>query len=129
MSVIKKRQFSCGLHHGKLNPLPADWKFSSMTPLQCVQCWFIGDLNRNIPPLHSLDSKNVAYLKFGNQMRNKMKCFMRVVEKEARAKGVWIKKKSKADQKAVMRLWEGINPDFTTNTVRARGRRRSCGAR
>ena len=91
-----------------------------MTSLQCIQCWFIGDRNRNIPPLHSLDSKNVKHLKFGNRVRNKMKCFMRVVEREARAKGVWIERKSKADQKLVMQLWEGIREEFTAKYCKSK---------
>ena len=47
---LQKRKLKVGFHHGTLNPLPVDWKFSSMTSLQLVHNWFMGDLNRNIPP-------------------------------------------------------------------------------
>ncbi|KAL7550473.1 LOW QUALITY PROTEIN: hypothetical protein ACHAWF_014863 [Thalassiosira exigua] len=56
---LKKRRLKVGFHHGKLNPLPKQWKYSSMTSLQVVQSWFIGDLRSNIPPLCTIDSINL----------------------------------------------------------------------
>ena len=96
-SSVKKRQLKVGYHHGMLNPLPVDWKFASMTSLQLVHNWFIGNLRQNIPPLRTLKSKNVAYIKGGNCTRLKMKCFMSVVEDEARQKQVWVKNPSSWD--------------------------------
>ena len=111
-SSVKKRQLKVGYHHGTLNPLPVSWKFASMTSLQLVHNWFIGDLKRNIPPLRTLNSKNVAYLKGGNITRNKMKCFMRVVEAEARQKQVWVEKPSRWDYSAITQMWDAIKEDF-----------------
>ena len=84
-----------------------------MTSIQIVQNWFIGDLRRNIPPLHNLDSKNVIYLTSGNNMRNKMVAFMRIVEVEAREKDVWIERPSDWDYRSVTRMWNAISADFS----------------
>ena len=46
---VKKRMLKVGYHHGALNPLSQAWKFSSMTSIQTVQNWSIGDLKRNTP--------------------------------------------------------------------------------
>ena len=113
VSSVRKRQLKVGFHHGTLNPLPVDWKFASMTSLQLVHNWFIGDLRRNIPPLRTLTSKNVAYIKGGNYTRLKMKCFMSVVEKEARQKQVWVQNHSSWDYCAITEMWDAIKEDFT----------------
>ncbi|KAL7538978.1 hypothetical protein ACHAWF_006258 [Thalassiosira exigua] len=121
---VKKRQLKVGYHHGTLNPLPRDWKFSSTTSLQLVQNWFIGDLKRNIPPLSTLDSKNVEYLKQGNHTRGKMVCFMKVIEAEAREKDVWIEKLGDWDYRSVTRMWDAIQDDFTAKYAKTRRRKK-----
>ena len=103
---LNSRKLTVGVHHGRMNVLPQQWTFSSMTSLQLVQNWFIGDVRRNIPPLCNLDSKNVIHLKGGNRTRNKMKSFMRIVEEEAREKDVWIADPSKWDYRAVTKRRE-----------------------
>lgn len=112
--VVKKRKLTVGYHHGTLNPLPSNWKFTSMPVLMLIQNWFIGDLNRNIPPLHTLDSKHVQYLLKGkgNKVRTKMKAFMKIVEAEAKAKDVWMEKMSDWDYTTVTRMWDAIKEDF-----------------
>ena len=85
-----------GLHHGKLTPLPVNWTYVSMTSLQLVQNRFIGDKRTNIPPLHALDSKMVNHLCSkrgnvqGNNVRTKMVAFMKIVQREAEDKDVWL---------------------------------------
>ena len=110
---VKRRKLKVGYHHGKLNPLPKNWKFSSMTSLMLIQNWFIGDLNRNIPPLCILDSKNVAYFTKGNNVRCKMAAFMRIVEAEAREKeDVWLEKLGDWEYRSITRMWNVISADF-----------------
>jgi len=110
---VKRRKLKVGYHHGKLNPLPKNWKFSSMTSLMLIQNWFIGDLNRNIPPLCTLDSKNVAYFTKGNNVRCKMAAFMRIVEAEAREKeDVWLEKLGDWEYRSVTRMRNVISADF-----------------
>jgi len=110
---VKKRRLKLGFHHGKLNPLPSTFEFSSMTSLQLVQNWFIGDLNRNIPPLYALDCNHVAFLKAGNRVRGKMVSFMKIVEREARAKDVWVDRPSDWDHGSVTNMWNAISHDFS----------------
>ena len=119
-ATVKKRKLKVGYHHGKLNPLTSTFQFAPMTSLQLIQNWFIGDLNRNIPPLYSLDSKHVEFMvngkggKRGNQVRNKMVSFMRIVEKEALLKHVWVEKQCDWTHHSVIRMWDAISQDFTT---------------
>ena len=119
-ATVKKRKLKVGYHHGKLNPLTSTFQFAPMTCLQLIQNWFIGDLNRNIPPLYSLDSKHVEFMvngkggKRGNQVRNKMVSFMRIVEKEALLKHVWVEKQCDWTHHSVIRMWDAISQDFTT---------------
>ncbi len=94
---MKKRKFTVGQHHGRLNVLPRDFTFSSMTPLMLVHCWLMGGVRHDIPALAQLDSKHVLFLKGGNKMRNKMESIMRIVEKMAREKNAWNGKMSDWD--------------------------------
>ena len=97
-----------------------------MTSLQLIQNWFIGDLNRNIPPLYSLDSKHVAFIKnrkggqHGNQVRNKMAAFMRIVRKEALSKNVWVEKPCDWTHHSIIRMWDAISHDFITKYCQTR---------
>ena len=120
---LNSRKLTVGVHHGRMNVLPQQWTFSSMTSLQLVQNWFIGDMRRNIPPLCNLDSKNVIHLKGGNRTRNKMKSFMRIVEEEAREKDVWIADPSKWDYRAATKMWEAIKPDFSRKYCQTKRKR------
>jgi len=112
-NLSPEAQFKVWYHHGTLTPLPPYCKLSTMTCFQCILCWFIGDPQRNIPPLHAISSKDCRHLKFGNSTRNKMKCFMRIVEREAREKEVWIEDMGDANEELVYHLWYAIKHDFT----------------
>lgn len=123
---VKKRQLLVGVHHGKLNPLPKAYTFSAMTSLQLIQNWFIGDLRRNIPPLCRLDSKNVAFLTRGNNIRNKMVAFMRIVEQEAKEKDVWIERLGDWNHESVTRMWNAISGDFSAKYCKTKRKKELC---
>lgn len=89
----KKRPYRVGIHHGRLNVLPRDYKFPSMGPLQLCENWLLGSERENIPPLCILDAKHVKHLPSGVKQRNKMVAIMKVVKKMAREKNVWIEKR------------------------------------
>jgi len=110
-SSVEKRTLTLGFHHGKLNPLPANWKPTSMTCLQLIQNWFISNKRDNIPALCNLDSRMVEHLKM-NKYRNSMKSFMSIVEKFAREKECWNEKPSLWSIKSVNSMWKAIEPEF-----------------
>ena len=83
-----------------------------MTTPMMIRNWFIGDMRQHIPPMCTLDSKNVMFISRGNSLRSKMIAFMRIVEKEARAKDVWIEKISDWDNRSVTKMWDAIKADF-----------------
>ncbi|KAL7550471.1 hypothetical protein ACHAWF_014861 [Thalassiosira exigua] len=85
-----------------------------------MQDWFIGDLRSNIPPLCTIDSINLQHLKVGNRVRNKMKSFMKVVERLARDKDVWLEKVSDWDYKSVTYMWDTIKEEFTNKYARTK---------
>jgi len=101
-------------HHGKIAPLPPNWKFTSMTCQQLIHNWFIGDSRNNIPPLCALDSSMIRHLNL-NKSRLSMKGFMRIVEEFARERDCWIEKESDWDYWSLNKMWETIKPDFTAN--------------
>lgn len=110
--LVKKRPYRVGQHHGRLNILPPDYKFPPMGPLQLCENWLLGSERQNIPPLCMLGSKDVMHLKSGNKQRNKMASIMRVVERMAREKNVWIEKTCDWDDVKVMNMWDAIGPEF-----------------
>ena len=110
--LVKKRRYRLGHHHGRLNVLPADYTFPSMGPKQLCENWLLGSERDNIPALCMLDSKDVNHLPSGNKQRNKMASIMRVVERMAREKNVWIEKTCDWDDDKVKKMWSAIGPEF-----------------
>jgi hypothetical protein len=116
--IRKKRKLNVGFHHGRLNVLPQDFKFASMTVNQFINCWLLGDNERNIPALCLLTSKEVMHFKsksgveIGNRTRLKMQPFMRIIEQYAKRKGVWIEKIQDWDASKVTKMWDAISDDF-----------------
>ena len=49
---------------------------------------------------------------------------MRIVEKEARKKVVWLEKKSDWDYRSVTQMWDAIKDDFVRSTEKLKGRQR-----
>ena len=95
-----------------------------MTCLLVIHYWLIGDRASNVSPVCALDSNNVRYISNGNKVRNKMNSFMRIVEKEARKKVVWLEKKSDWDYRSVTQMWDAIKDDFVRSTEKLKGRQR-----
>ncbi|KAL7494346.1 hypothetical protein ACHAWT_003470 [Skeletonema menzelii] len=61
--AMKKRKFSVGFHHNKLNALPPDFVFPSMVVPQFISCYLVGDVEKNIPPLGTLSSAEAGHCK------------------------------------------------------------------
>jgi hypothetical protein len=122
---ISDRHLKAGYHHKSMNPLPSNFKFCPMTSLQLIQCWFIGDAKRNIPPLFALNSDNVKFFG-GNKVRNKMVPFMGVVMKEAKAKDAWlIAGESDLNYASVNRMWDAIEDDFKAKYMNKKNTKRA----
>ena len=60
---VKKRVFSLGQQNGKLNPLPPNYKFPSMTTRQLIENWLIGNSAKNIPPLCTISADYIKHKK------------------------------------------------------------------
>lgn len=56
---MEKQQLEMGHAPKPPRPLPAYCKFFSMTSLECIRCWFLGDFRQNILPLHTLTSSTL----------------------------------------------------------------------
>lgn len=68
----------------RLNALPQNFVFPRMTRRVLTENWLVGCVKSNISPFATLGPKDVCHLPSGNNVRNKMKCVMGVIEKEAR---------------------------------------------
>ena len=73
LEQTKKRKFTVGYHHGKLNILPYTYQFPPMTFSQMILNWFLGSVSDNLPPLWTLSSKEVKHLNNGIMMWNMIK--------------------------------------------------------
>ena len=81
MENVKKRKFTIGLHHGRLNPLPADFKFPSMTLQQLVVNYLLGDSGNNVPPYVLLSPDYFWHHKPDMKSLSMMKVLMKYVRK------------------------------------------------
>jgi len=69
-----------GIHHGKLNPLPANWDFPVQSSiLEVIKLWLIGDAERKIPPFLYIQSRDVCHIKSGTGYLSKYRCVMKVI--------------------------------------------------
>ena len=57
VDLVKKRPYRVGQHHGRLNILSRDYKFTPMTPIALVQNWLLGSGRQDVLPLCLLESK------------------------------------------------------------------------
>jgi len=92
-----------------LTTLPEGWKPSTMTHLQLIETWFLGDVENNIPPLCTVKKLNI---KNDYNFKYKMKNFIKVVEAHGREKGVWIDDPKDWEPVSVDRMWGAIKEDF-----------------
>lgn len=118
VEFMKKRRLLLGFHHNKLNVLPRDYTFTPMSVTSFISMYLVGDAENNIPPLGTLRSSDVVHFKskkgtdIGNRVRGKMKPFMKIVEKYARRKGVWIEKICDWTPALVTKMWGAISDEF-----------------
>ena len=69
-----------GIHHGKLNPLPANWDFPVQSSiLEVIKLWLVGDAERKIPPFLYIQSRDVCHIKSGTGYLSKYRCVMKVI--------------------------------------------------
>lgn len=108
MQAVKRRRLTLGFHHGKLQCLPAHWKFPTMTCKQLFENWFIGNKRDNVPPFALLKHHHVDHIKNGAATLRKMKSFMKVIECHARDEGCWIESKADWTIGEVSKAWEKI---------------------
>jgi hypothetical protein len=120
---LKTRQYTVGFHHGKLNPLPSNWRYpKGLTLIQLINLWLIGVRDQNVPPLIQLDSIYVQHFDAGGKKFSKMSTVMRFVEEFGMNRGVWRIDNTTWNGKMVTDLWSAIWQDFapytSTTTVR-----------
>lgn len=112
MNAMKKRKFTIGFHHGKLNPLPANFQFPKMTAHQLIINWLLGDLTQNIPPYKNISTDFIKHIKYGIRKYNCMKVFMAFVENKARENECWY---DKWTYEHCVQLWETVGQRFIIN--------------
>ena len=113
---LKARQFTLGLHHGRLNPLPSDWCYpKGLTLIQLINLWLIGVKEQNVPPLALVNTHCVAHFDSNARKYSKMKQVMRFVEEFGRSRGVW-ECGMTWNGRLVTELWSAIWTDFTPYT-------------
>ena len=108
---MKKRAYTVGIHHGRINPLPSTWVYPQMNILSLITLWLIGNKAEGVPPLRRLTTANVRH--FDNQGRtlSKMRKVMGTVESFAREKKVWVKF-NEWNGETVTTLWSSIWGDL-----------------
>ena len=114
--LLKARQYTCGNHHGKFNPLPSSWRYpNKMTFIDLINLWLLGGGKElNVPPFMLLSPENVKHFDRRGKRFSKYKQVMKFVEKYGREKDVWLKttKTNRWNGKAVTDLWNAIWEDF-----------------
>lgn len=107
---LKERKITIGWHHGRMNPLPADWQYpNGVTLIQLINLWLIGIQRDNVPPLQKVSPHWVYHFDSQGRKYSQMKQVMKFVEKFGRARGVWA---SEWDGEKITTLWSAIWEDF-----------------
>lgn len=104
---VKKRKYRVGM---RLNVLPQNFVFPRMTRRVLTENWLVGCVKSNISPFATLGPEDVCHLPSGNNVRNKMKCVMGVIEKESRDKNVWMEKLADWNLERVTKMWGVVSP-------------------
>ena len=87
---LKLGKYTVGLHHGRLNPLPSEWRYpKGLTLIQLINLWLIGVKDQNVPPLAIINTHCVYHFDNNARKYSKMKQVMRFVEEFGRQRGVW----------------------------------------
>ena len=92
--IVQRRKFTIGLQRGILNPLPPNFKFTSMTTPQLITNWLIGNVSLNIPPLSKISPVHIRHTKNAIKKWNSMKALMAYIEKVGRRVNLWKNKLS-----------------------------------
>mmetsp|Transcript_30286 Transcript_30286/g.55641 ORF Transcript_30286/g.55641 Transcript_30286/m.55641 type:complete len:426 (+) Transcript_30286:2-1279(+) len=101
-----------GIHHGKLNPLPAGWCFPAHhTIVDVLKLWLIGDPEMKIPPLQYLHSGYVTFLKSGTGYLSKLRCVMKVVKHIGTKLDCWHEDHVWSMEK-ITTLWRAVSDDI-----------------
>ena len=124
MGNVKKRKFTIGLHHGRLNPLPANFKFPSMTLQQLIVNYLLGDSGNNVPPYSSLSSNYFRHHKPDMKSLSMMKVLMKYVKKVMHPKGFWYDKGSDWSYERCTKLWNEISTSDEFKDVCNKNKRR-----
>jgi len=101
-----------GIHHGKLNPLPADWEFpTSYSIIEVLRLWLMGEPEpMKVPPLRYVTSSYVGHIKSGTGYLSKLRCVMKVVNHCGEKLGCWYE--DGWDEEKVTYLWHTVWDDI-----------------
>jgi hypothetical protein len=89
-TVVKARRLKVGYFKNKLQVLPANWVFPSMTCYQLVINWLTTDFENNVPAFRLLKAPDVKHLgKSPMTQLRQMRAFMRIVEGLALENHAW----------------------------------------
>ena len=73
MEQTKKRKFTVGYHHGKINVLTYNNQLPPMTLSHLIVNWLLVSGSDNVLPLWTLGSKEIKHINNGVRMWNMMK--------------------------------------------------------
>jgi hypothetical protein len=125
---LKKRKLTVGNHHGKLNPLPASWRYPSrMNVIQMITLFQMGCPVEGVCPLKLLRSDLVNHFDAEGRDLSQMKRLMKVVQHFAEIRSVWRPRNARNfwNGATVTKLWDGIwsdlGPFLVTETMMADG--------
>ena len=122
-NYVKKRTYKIGLHHGGLNPLPANFRFPSMTFQQLIVNYLLGNQEGNIPPYSSLSTIFVNHNKSDARNLGMMKTLMNYVKQITFPKGLWYNRSSDWTYRQCNDLWSEVSKMNEFNDFLKKGNR------
>ena len=113
---MNKRKFTIGLHHRRVNPLPAKFKFpKGMTLFQLVTNWLIGNINQNIPLFQHLCSDFIKHDKNTAKHYNCVKILTNYIESKANKHQYCCKKSNNWAYQRCVHMWGKRGQKFILN--------------
>ena len=112
---LKRRKLTVGLHHGKLNVLPANWKYPKMTMVQLIHLYLMGSPSEGVAALRLCNSAHVGHFDKEGMNLSRMKRVIKVVEHYAKQRGVWKPLTGGSDYwngETVTKVWDGVWKDM-----------------
>ncbi len=112
---LKRRKLTVGFHHGKLNVLPASWKYPKMNLVQLIHLYQMGSPSEGITALRLCKSSDVNHFDKEGRNLSRMRRVMMVVQHFARMRGVWKPLTAGSDYwdgETVTRVWDGVWKDL-----------------